>query len=98
MIRHVVLFQWKPGTEEAKIAECFRELAALQGKIAGLQQFEGGPYASPEGLNQGFTHGFIMTFADTASRNAYLPHTEHERVKAIIGPHVQTVVAFDFEG
>jgi Stress responsive A/B Barrel Domain len=97
MIRHVVLFQWKAGTSEAKIAECFRELAALKGKIPGLQQFEGGPYSSPEGLNQGYTHGFIMTFADAASRNAYLPHPEHERVKAIVGPNLQTVVAFDFE-
>ena len=97
MIRHVVLFQWKPGTSEAKIAEIFRELAALKGEIAGLQQFEGGPYSSPEGLNQNYTHGFIMTFADAAARNAYLPHPEHERVKEVVGPHLQAVVAFDFE-
>jgi hypothetical protein len=97
MVRHVVLFQWKAGTSEATIAECFRELAALKGKIPGLQQFESGPYASPEGLNQGYTHGFIMTFADAASRNAYLPHPEHERVKGVVGPHLAQVIAFDFE-
>lgn len=97
MIRHVVLFQWKPGTSEAQIAGLFRELAGLRGKIPRLQQFEGGPYSSPEGLNQGFTHGFIMTFPDAASRDAYLPHPEHERVKALIEPHLAQVVAFDFE-
>lgn len=97
MIRHVVLFQWKPETTEANIAEAFRALAALKGKIPGLQQFEGGPYSSPEGLNQGFTHGFIMTFSDAASRDAYLPHPEHERAKAVIVPHLAAVVAFDFE-
>jgi len=96
-IRHIVLFQWKLGTTEAKIAESFRELAALKGVIPGLQRFEAGPYSSPEGLNRGYTHGFIMTFADAASRDAYLPHPEHERVKAIIGPNLETVVAFDFE-
>jgi hypothetical protein len=96
-IRHVVLFQWKPGTTQAKIDEAYRELAGLQGKIPGLQQFEGGPYSSPEGLNQSYTHGFIMTFADAATRDAYLPHPEHERVKAVIVPHLAGVVAFDFE-
>jgi hypothetical protein len=96
-IRHVVLFQWKPGTTQAKIEEAFRELAGLQGIIPGLQEFEGGPYSSPEGLNQGYTHGFIMTFVDAATRDAYLPHPEHERVKAVIVPHLAGVVAFDFE-
>jgi hypothetical protein len=96
-IRHVVLFQWKPGTTQAAIDQAFRELAGLKGKIPGLLQFEGGPYSSPEGLNKSWSHAFIMTFADAASRDAYLPHPEHERVKAIIGPHLADVIAFDFE-
>jgi stress responsive alpha/beta barrel protein len=96
-IRHVVLFQWKPGTTQATIDETFRELASLKGKIPGLQQFEGGPYSSPEGLNKSWSHAFIMTFADAASRDAYLPHPEHERVKKIIEPHLADVIAFDFE-
>ena len=97
MIRHVVLFQWKPGTSEATIAEAFRELAGLRGKIPGLQQFEGGAYSSPEGLNKQWSHAFIMSFDTAASRDAYLPHPEHERVKAVIVPHLADVVAFDFE-
>jgi len=97
MIRHVVLFQWKPGTSEAQIAGMFRELAGLKGKIPGLQQFEGGPYSSPEGLNKLWSHAFIMTFDSAASRDAYLPHPEHERVKALIQPHLANVIAFDFE-
>jgi len=96
MIRHVVLFQWKPGTSEAQIGECFRELAALKGVIPGLQQFESGAYSSPEGLNKGWTHAFIMTFDSAANRDAYLPHPEHERVKSIIQPHLADVIAFDF--
>jgi hypothetical protein len=88
VIRHVVLFQWKPGTTPAAIEEMFRELAGLKGKIPGLQQFEGGPYSSPEGLNKLWSNAFIMTFDSAASRDAYLPHPEHERVKAIIVPHL----------
>lgn len=97
MVRHVVLFQWKPGTTQATIDGLFRELAGLKGKIPGLEQFEGGPYSSPEGLNQGYTHGFIMTFKDAASRDVYLPHPEHERVKGQVIPHLEHVVAFDFK-
>ena len=96
VIRHVVLFQWKPGTTEAKISEAFRELAGLKGIIPGLQSFEGGPYSSPEGLNKQWTHAFIMTFDRAASRDAYLPHPEHERVKGIVEPQLADVIAFDF--
>jgi hypothetical protein len=38
-----------------------------------------------------------MTFDSVESRDAYLPHPEHERVKSAILPHVDGVVAFDFE-
>ena len=96
-VQHIVLFKFKPGTVESKIRELFEELAGLQQKIPGILYFAGGPYSSPEGLNRGFTHGFIMTFESAAARDAYLPHPEHERVKEMILPHVEDVIAFDFE-
>jgi len=52
---------------------------------------------SDEGLNQGYTHGFLMTFESIAARNAYLPHPEHERVKAELLLYIDSVIAFDFE-
>ena len=72
----------------------------MQDKIPGLLDFSGGPYSSPEGFNKGFTHGFVTTFADEASRDAYLPHPEHEKVKAIVFPALDGgmdgVAAFDW--
>jgi hypothetical protein len=62
-----------------------------------LLDFCHGPYSSPEGLNDGFTHGFIMTFESSAARNAYLPHPEHDRAKEFVLPWVERVVVFDFE-
>jgi hypothetical protein len=42
-----------------------------------------------------------MTFADAASRDAYLPHPEHDKVKQLIFPELDGgldgVVAFDWE-
>jgi Stress responsive A/B Barrel Domain len=97
MINHVVLFKWKPGTSQATIDSIYRELEGLKRLIPGLHSFSGGPYSSHEGLNQGYTHGFIMTFTDAPARNAYLPHPEHERVKAMVAPNLENVIAFDWE-
>lgn len=57
---------------------------------------EHGPYETSEGMNDGFTHGFIMTFDSPESRDTYLPHPEHERVKQIVVPCLERVLVFDF--
>lgn len=97
MVRHYGVFQFKEGVTAAQIDECFAEMQGMVGKIPGLEAMEHGPYESDEGLNEGFTHGFIMTFDSFASRDAYLPHPEHERVKEIVVPRLERVVVFDFE-
>lgn len=96
MVRHFGMFQFKKEITPDQIATCFKELAGMVGKIPGLQKVEHGPYESAEGLNEEFTHGFIMTFDSPESRDAYLPHPEHERVKDIVVPCLERVVVFDF--
>jgi hypothetical protein len=96
MIRHFGVFQFHPGITEGKISECFAALAGMVGKIGGLLSVEHGPYQSAEGMNDGFTHGFIMTFDNAESRDAYLPHPVHEEVKDIVAPCLARVVVFDF--
>jgi hypothetical protein len=86
MIRHFGMFQFKSGVSETEIDECFLEMRGMVGQIPGLLAMEHGPYESPEGLNDGFTHGFIMSFDTAANRDAYLPHPEHERVRDIVVP------------
>ncbi len=96
-IQHMVLFKIKPEVTPEKITELFRLLADLQQLIPGITYFAGGPYSSPEGLNQGYTHGFIMTFESVNARDIYLPHPEHERVKAALLACIDSAIAFDFE-
>ncbi len=96
-VQHVVLFKFKSGTLDQKIRELFEELAALKDKIPGILYFAWGPNASPEGLNKGYTHGFIMTFESAEARDRYLPHPEHERVKDLIFEHLDDVLVFDIE-
>ncbi len=95
-VKHFGMFEFKPEITPDGIATCFRELVGMVGKIPGLIDVHHGPYDSAEGLNDGFTHGFIMTFESPEARDAYLPHPEHERVKAIVVPCLARVIVFDF--
>lgn len=96
-MHHVVLVTFKPG-QDKQAAPLFADLETLRAKLPGMRDYRFGANVSPEGLNQGFTHGFVMTFTDAAARDAYLVHPDHERVKAMYLPHVENVIVFDFEG
>lgn len=99
-VKHVVLLRVKPETPAGVLKELFEALAGLKHEIPGILDFSGGAYSSHEGLDKGFTHGFVMTFADEASRDAYLPHPAHEVVKAmvwkVLDGGLDGVVAFDW--
>jgi hypothetical protein len=97
MVRHFGMFQFNDGVTAADIDDCFSQMKGMVGQIPGLLAMEHGSYESAEGLNDGFTHGFIMTFDTAANRDAYLPHPEHERVRDIVVPRLARVVVFDFE-
>lgn len=96
MVRHIALLQFKEGITQATIDECFEALKGMQSRIPGIVDFEYGPYQSGEGLNESFTHGFIMTFDSPASRDAYLPHPVHQEVKVVVVPCLERVIVFDF--
>lgn len=95
-VKHYGCFQFKEGTSDTKIGECFSAMDGMVGQIPGLLDFNCGPYDSAEGLNEGYTHGFIMTFESPEARDAYLPHPVHEEVKEIVVPNLERVVVFDF--
>ena len=76
-VRHVVVFKYTPEATEAQIQEITDAFRALKDKIPGIVDFEWGINNSPEGLNQGFTHVYLMTFENEAARDTYLPHPEH---------------------
>lgn len=96
MTRHYGMFKFKEGVSEIQITNSFNTMMEMVGKISGLLSMEHGPYDSTEGLNDGFTHGFIMTFDSPESREAYLPHPIHEEVKDLVIPLLERVVVFDF--
>lgn len=85
-IKHCVLVKFQAGTSQATIDAFYAELRALVAKLPGISDFNGGADCSLDGLAQGYTHGFVLTFADEATRAEYLPHPDHVAIIDKYGP------------
>jgi hypothetical protein len=96
MVRHFGVFKFKNNISQEEIEECFITMKKMVEQIPGLLDMEYGPYNGNEGLNEDYTHGFIMTFDSPESRDEYLPHPIHEEVKLLVVPRLERVVVFDF--
>lgn len=94
---HIVLIKFKEGTTPEQADQIFDEFLDISETIPGIENFVSGPNTSPEGLNQGFTHAFVMTFENSMARDTYLLHPEHKRVNALAGVIFESVLVVDFE-
>ncbi len=95
-LRHVVLFKFKPDATKEQIREIIAGFQALPKKIDGITAFEYGVDVSPEGLADGFTHCFLVTFKDSKSRDTYLPHPAHKEFVSLALPKVEKVLVVDY--
>jgi hypothetical protein len=98
VLRHAVFFAFKPDSsaeEIQRVVDAFRELPS---KIAEIEGFEWGVNNSPEGLNDGYTHCFLLTFKDEAARAVYLPHEAHKAFGNVLRPHLEKVFVIDYWG
>lgn len=95
-LRHVVLFKFKPQATPQQIESIVEAFQKLPQKIEGITGFEWGTDVSPEGLSEGYTHCFVVTFRDAQARDAYLPHPEHQQFVALLRPHLEKVLVLDF--
>jgi hypothetical protein len=77
-VKHIVVFKYKPSATSGQINEVTKAFEALKDKISGITSFEYGVNNSPENLNKGFTHVYLITFENVGARDAYLPHPEHK--------------------
>jgi len=95
-LRHVVLFKYKESASEADIQKIETAFATLPSKIPQIRGFEWGTNNSPEGLDKGFTHCFLLTFDSEEDRAIYLPHPDHKAFGAILTPHLEDVLVVDY--
>lgn len=94
--RHVVCFKFKKDATPAQIKSIEEGFAALPSKINTITDFEWGTDLSPEKKAKGFTHCFIVTFADKAGLEVYLPHEDHLAFVKELKPILDDVFVFDF--
>jgi hypothetical protein len=95
-LRHVVMFKFKEtasADDVKKVEDAFR---ALPSKIKEIKGYEWGTNNSPEGLDQGFTHVFFLTFKSEEDRAIYLPHPDHKAFGKILGPYLDKVMVLDY--
>ncbi len=96
MLRHVVLFKFKESSSSADVAVVEQAFVNLASLIGGIEALEWGTNVSPEGLSDGFTHCFFLTFGSEEARDAYLPHPAHVAFGDLLKPHLDKVCVFDY--
>lgn len=96
LLRHVVLFNFNNEATKEITTKIEKEFSALKNKIPEIHSFEWGINNSPEGLDKGLTHCFLVTFLSEEDRAAYLPHPDHQKFVALIGPYVEDVTVVDY--
>ncbi len=98
VLRHAVFFQFKDTSTDEQVQEVVDAFRALPSKIDAITDFCWGVNNSPEGLDDGFTHCFLLTFADAEGRSVYLPHAEHKAFGDVLRPHMERVFVIDYWG
>lgn len=93
-MKHVVLCAFAAGLDPTAIIADF---ASLADSVPSVQALEHGPNVSPEGLNDGFTHCFTLTFASAAERDEYLVDPVHLSFVERFTPTLEKILVVDYE-
>jgi lysophospholipase L1-like esterase len=96
LLRHCVLVKFKADLTPEQIKESEAAFRGLKSKIAVIQDFEWGTDVSVEGKAEGFTHLFLVSFADEKGRDTYLPHAAHKEFVTLVGPRIEKVLVVDY--
>ena len=95
-LRHIVLFTFKDSATKDQIANVVKNFAGLYGKVPEVKKFEWGLNMSPEHLDQGFTHCFMLTFSSEKDLASYSQNPAHKQFQAILKPVMGKVFVVDY--
>jgi len=95
-LQHVVSFKFKEAASKEQVKEIEEAFRALKTKIPQIEKLQWGLNNSPEGLNKGFTHCWILTFGSEGDRDAYLKHPDHVVFGKLLRPVLGDVLVVDF--
>jgi hypothetical protein len=95
MLKHVVLFKFKPDTTAADIDILATGLGALPEIITEIREFVFGRDVVRS--ERSYDFGLVSSFDDRAGLDAYAIHPDHQLVVAHVKQICSSVVAIDFE-
>ncbi|KAM0461630.1 hypothetical protein ACHAPV_004338 [Trichoderma viride] len=101
---HIVLFKFKSSATAEAVQNAVSEMLALKSdclqpttQTAYIKSFTGGINNSPENLQNGFTHAFVVEFASVEDRDYYVDKDPvHEAFKTNNGPIIEKVCVLDY--
>lgn len=112
VIRHMVMFRFKPHITQAErraVTQHFMALAKLSRRPDGspvVVSIEAGPQISGENADVGLEQGYLVTFRSQGDRNFYVGRPivtqqhffdpAHDAFKSFAAPYLEQVVVFDF--
>ena len=95
-LRHVVLFGWTAKADSVAIGKIVRAFKELPNQIKTIKKFEWGENNSPEKLNNGLTHCFLLTFSSEKDRDEYLVHPAHTAFTKLLPGLLEKVTVVDY--
>jgi hypothetical protein len=94
--RHVVLLKFTESATAEQVQAIEKAFGELPSQIASITGYEWGTDVSPEGLADGFTHCFLVSFKDKAGLELYLPHPAHQAFVSLLKPQLDKVLVVDY--
>ena len=94
---HVVSLKFKSSATKEQIKAVEDAFRGLKGKVPGITSLKWGTNVSPEKLDKGFTHCFVLTFAGEKDRDVYLVHPDHQAFGKLLRPVLDDVFVIDFK-
>ncbi|GGH40015.1 Stress responsive A/B Barrel Domain [Cribrihabitans marinus] len=95
MIRHIVMFNWKPGTDPAVVDQVSAGFAKMCEAIPHVQSMSWGP---DQGLAEAnFDYAMTADFASVEDWNSYQAHAEHVAFFQKFGAHAAEAARVQIE-
>ena len=95
MIKHVVLFKFKPEADESECQKALDDLRQLPEKIDSIRDFEVGEDVL--GSKRSWDVSLISTFDDLEALQKYINHDDHVAVALRLQAFMQAVAVVDSE-
>lgn len=95
--RHIVLFRFEADASASARADILAAFRVLVSELSALVlTYEEGTNVNDEGLDDGLTHIFFMSFADAAAFQAYKVHPAHVTFVESLAGVVAKATVFDW--